>query len=62
MFLENFIKICGFIQITIGAVGILLNEFVWDTSSNSAIIFAVVGFIGLANLAFVHFGMRKRDK
>ena len=60
--LEDFVRICGFVQIAIGTVGILLNEFVWNTSSNSAIIFAVVGFIGLVNLAFAHFGMRKRDK
>ena len=56
--LREFIKISGFALITIGTLGLLLNEFVWDTSSSRTIIFAVVNFVGLVNLAFAHFGMR----
>ena len=58
--LREFIKISGFVLITIGTLGLLLNEFVWDTSSNRTIIFAVVDFVGLVNLAFAHFGMRAK--
>ena len=57
--LREFIKISGFVLITVGTIGLLLNEFVWNTSSSRTIIFAVVDFVGLVNLAFAHFGMRK---
>ena len=58
---REFIKISGFVLIAVGTVGLLLNEFVWDTSSSRTIIFAVVNFVGLVNLAFAHFGMRGKD-
>ena len=57
--MREFIKISAFILITIGTAGLLLNEFVWEHSSSRTIIFAVVNFVGLVNLAFAHFGMRK---
>jgi hypothetical protein len=56
--MKNFIKISGFILIIIGTAGLLLNEFAWEQSSTRTIIFAVVNFVGLVNLAFAHFGMR----
>jgi uncharacterized membrane protein YuzA (DUF378 family) len=57
--MRNFIKITAFILIIVGTLGLLLNELVWEHSSTRTIIFAVVDFVGLVNLAFVHFGMRK---
>ncbi len=57
MALRNFIKISGFVLIIIGTAGLLLNEFVWEYSSTRTIIFAVVNFVGLVNLAFARFGM-----
>ena len=57
--LRNFLKISAFILIIIGTLSLLLNEFVWEHSSTRTIIFAVVDFVGLVNLAFAHFGMRK---
>ncbi|MFC1874621.1 hypothetical protein ACFLUX_01915 [Chloroflexota bacterium] len=57
MTLRNFIKTSGFVLIIIGTLGLLLNEFVWEHSSSRAIIFAVVNFVGLVNLAFTRFGM-----
>jgi hypothetical protein len=56
--MRNFIKISGFALIIIGTAGLLLNEFVWEHSSTRTIIFAVVDFVGLVDLAFAHFGMR----
>ena len=56
--MKNFIKISGFALIIIGTAGLLLNEFAWEHSSTRTIIFAVVNFVGLVNLAFAHFGMR----
>ena len=57
--MREFIKISGFVLITVGTIGLLLNEFVWNASSSRTIILAVVNFVGLVNLAFAHFGMRK---
>ena len=42
----------------IGTAGLLLNEFVWEHSTTRTIIFAIVNFVGLVNLAFAHFGYR----
>ena len=56
--MRNFIKISGFVLVALGTVGLLLNEFVWAHSSTRTIIFAVVDFVGLVDLAFAHFGMR----
>jgi len=57
--MRNFLKIAGFTLITVGTIGLLLNEFVWDAGTSLTIIFAVVDFVGLVNLAFTHFGMRE---
>jgi len=59
MNLRNFLKISAFILIIIGTLGLLLNEFVWEHSATRTIIFAVVNFVGLVNLSFAYFGMRK---
>ena len=57
--MHKFIKLSAFILIIIGTIGLLLNEFAWEHSSTRTIIFAVVNFVGLVNLAFAHFGMRE---
>ncbi len=58
MKLRNFIKVSGFILVITGTVGLLLNEFAWESGSTRTIIFAVVNFVGLTDLAFSHFGMK----
>jgi len=58
MTLRNFIKISGFVLVAAGTIGLLLNEFVFEHSSTRTIIFAVVDFVGLVNLAFAFWGMR----
>ncbi len=60
MTLRNFIRISGCVLIIVGTVGILLNEFVWERSATRTIIFAVVDFVGLVNLAFANFGMKAK--
>ena len=55
---KNFIKIAAFTLIIVGTGGLLFSEFVWEHSSTRTIIFAVVVFVGLVDLAFAHFGMR----
>ncbi len=59
MALKQIIKLSGFVLIFIGTVGLLLNEFILTHSSSCTIIFAVVNFVGLAILAFAHFGLRR---
>ena len=59
--LSGFIKISGFVLIVVGTVCLLLNEFAWEHSFTRTIIFAVVNFVGLVNLAFTHFGMKKGE-
>jgi hypothetical protein len=59
MNLRNFIKISGFVLVIIGTAGLLLNEFAWEHSSTRTIIFAMVNFVGLVEMAFAHFGMRQ---
>jgi hypothetical protein len=60
MTLRDFIKISAFVLIIIGTAGLLLNEFVFAHSSTRTIIFAVVDFVGLVNLAFAFWGMRDK--
>ena len=57
--MRELVKISGFILIAIGTVGLLLNGFFLGASSSCTIIFAVANFVGLVNLAFAHFGMKK---
>jgi len=62
MTLRNFIKISGFALIIIATVGLLLNEFAWEGSTTRTIIFGVVDFVGLVNLAFAHWGMKAKSQ
>jgi hypothetical protein len=59
MALKQIIKLSGFALIFIGTAGLLLNEFILTHSSSRTIIFAVVSFVGLVNLAFAHFALRR---
>ena len=58
--MRNFLRISGFVLIIIGTAGLLLSEFVWEHSATRTIIFAVVNFVGLVDLAFAQFGMRDK--
>ena len=57
--MRNFLKISSFALVLTGTVGLLLNEFTLTHSSSRTIIFAVVNFVGLVNLAFAHFALRR---
>ena len=59
--MRNFIRITALILIITGTLGLLLNEFAWEHSSTRTIIFAVVNFVGLVNLAFAYFGYSKKE-
>ena len=54
------IKGIGFILITIGTLGLILNEFVFEPSSTRTIIIAAVDIIGLACLVYGRFWIRDK--
>ncbi|MCJ7808108.1 MAG: hypothetical protein MUP73_05315 [Dehalococcoidia bacterium] len=49
----------GFVLLTMGTLGLLINEFVFDWGRVAPITFAVFNIAGLAILAVTHGGMRK---
>lgn len=61
--MRSVIKLSGFILVGIGTLGLLITEFVSDWgnagSPNFTLIFAAVNVVGLAILAFAHWGMRQ---
>jgi hypothetical protein len=62
MNLRNFLRTTAFILIIVGTGGLLLNEFVWEWGTTRTIIFAVVDFVGLVNLAFAQLGMKAKSR
>ncbi len=52
-------KLSAFILLTIGTIGLLMNEFIFDWGRAATLIFAVFNSVGLAILAFVTWGIRK---
>ena len=58
--LRNLIKGSGSILVSVGTLELLFNEFIFESSSSRTIIFAVVDFVGLINLAFAFFGTRSK--
>lgn len=52
-------KLSGFILLGIGTIGLLINEFICDWGSTATLTLATVNIVGLAILAFAHWGMKK---
>jgi hypothetical protein len=61
MILRNLIMVSGFVLVIIGTAGLLLNEFVWESSSTRTVLFAIVNFVGLVDMAFAHFALKSKD-
>jgi len=55
------IKLIAFILLTIGTLGLLINEFAFDWGRVATLVFAIVNFMGLAILASTYFKMRNKD-
>jgi len=55
------IKLIAFILLTIGTLGLLINEFAFDWGRVATLVFAIVNFMGLAILASSYFKMRNKD-
>ena len=54
------LKLIAFILLTIGTLGLLINEFAFDWGRVATLVFAIVNFMGLAILASSHFNMRNK--
>ena len=55
------VKLAAFILLTIGTLGLLINELISDWGRVATIIFAILNFIGLAILAATYLWMRNKD-
>ena len=55
---EN-LKLTGFILLFIGTLGLLITEFAFEWGSAATLIFAALNVVGLAILAYTHWGMKK---
>jgi hypothetical protein len=53
--MRNYIKGIGFILVALGTLGLILNEFVFESSSTRTIIIAAVDVIGLVCLVYGRF-------
>ena len=58
--MKEIAKLCAFILLIIGTAGLLLNEFAFDWGSIATITFAAANILGLAVLALVFWGMKKK--
>ena len=58
MTMPKIVKLSGFILIIIGTLGLLINEIVFDWGRAATITFAAINVVGLAGLAFTHWGVR----
>jgi hypothetical protein len=57
--MREVLKLTGFILLIIGTLGLLITEFVFEWGSTATLIFAALNVVGLATLAYTHWGMKK---
>jgi len=54
-------KFIGFILVTIGFLGLIINDFVSDSGRAVTITFAIIEAAGLITLAMAHRGMKRKS-
>jgi len=52
----------AFTFLIVGTIGLLINEFALNWGRCATLTFAVINIIGLATLAFAHWGMKGTTK
>jgi len=57
--MREIVKLIGFILLSIGTLGLLINEFAFDWGRTATVTFAVFNIVGFANLAITQWGMKK---
>lgn len=55
-------KLTAFILLTLGTIGLLVNEFVLEWGRAGTLVFAVFNVIGLAILATIYLRMKDRER
>lgn len=53
-------KLCAFILLIIGTLGLLINELIFDWGSAATVTFAGFNVGGFVLLAFMHWGIGKK--
>jgi len=53
-------KLCAFILLIIGTLGLVINEFIFDWGSAATLTFAAFNVVGIVLLAFMNWGIRKK--
>ena len=56
--MRQVIKLSAFILLSIGTLGLLINELIFDWGQTATLTFAFVNVVGLATLAFVYWVMQ----
>ena len=56
---KEIISLSAFVFLIIGTIGLLMNEFFAGWGRAATLSFAVFNVVGLATLAFLHWGMKK---
>ena len=57
--MREVLKLTSFILLIIGTLGLLITEFAFEWGSAATLIFAALNVVGLATLAYTHWGMKK---
>ena len=57
--MKNYIELIAYALLIVGTLGLLANEFIFDWGSPATLTFAVLNVVGLATLAYVHWGMQQ---
>ena len=58
--MKETIKLSAFILLSIGTLGLIINEFIFDWGRIASLTFASINVIGLATLAYVYWSRTKR--
>ncbi len=59
MSMREVAKLSAFILLIIGTLGLLINEFIFDWGRTATLTFASLNVVGLAILAYTHWGMKR---
>ena len=60
MYVKKAIKLGAFILLSIGTLGLIINEFIFDLGRIATLTFASINVIGLVTLASVYWSRTKR--
>ena len=57
--MREFVKVIGFSLVTVGFIGLVLTDFVFNWGRAVTITFAAINALGLITLGIAHWGMRR---